>query len=845
MTLLQTSKTTITTTCERLEQVIELLLISLLAFMPLALGAVEAWSEEVVIALAAAISICFMLKLVLTENTGPVWSWAYIPVALFTFVAVLQLLPLPAGLVSVISPNTLATKKELLGDLPNSADLLKSIRLPRISFYPNATKHDLWLVLALAAVFFVVVNNHRRTEQIKRLLAAIAIIGGSIAVLALAQDLFGNGKIYWIIPTGDNQAYSGTFVNHSHYGQFMNLSIGAALGLIMVKLHETFTGKKVTPVVVFEYLSSPAARTIWLLVGIIIIGAATVFVSLTRGGMVSMLIAAAFTTLVLSSRKSLKGRSWIMALVALSAFICVLYIGFDAVYDRLATLRQMHEYKGRWQIVKDIAVAWDKFPLLGTGMGTHEVVYPMFDRSTIPSLAAHAENEYAQAAEETGLIGLVALAGFAIIIWTNYVRNITVGSIPIRSAAYGLGFGLLAIMLHSLSDFGQHLPANAFLSGISSSLLISLGRTGKENNPITGLAKVSERSKGLRITALVCLIGVWVWAIIGANNARLAEARWKQALAIEQTLSEKKWLANDEDYVALISNAAAASDYQPDNVIYRHWLNVYRWRSISRITDPNTGAVIVPALAMEFTRRIVQELNNARLLCPTYGATCCVAGQIRRFILDDPGGAELIRKGFRLAPCDPTACFVAGFMDIEEKQFDASFEKFRRAIELNSELFGDVADIYINHIDRPDLALAIAGDDTGRLSYIANALADTEEHKDIVEKTRARVIELLEAKCRQPDAPAWVFASLANIYSRQKDNDKAIEYYRRALALDYGQVYWRFNLARLLAETDRIPQGIHEARICLRLRPEFKAAEKLIADLSVRPAAVGKGESTP
>jgi hypothetical protein len=46
MTLLQTSKTTITTACERLEQVIELLLISLLAFMPFAFGAVEAWSEE-------------------------------------------------------------------------------------------------------------------------------------------------------------------------------------------------------------------------------------------------------------------------------------------------------------------------------------------------------------------------------------------------------------------------------------------------------------------------------------------------------------------------------------------------------------------------------------------------------------------------------------------------------------------------------------------------------------------------------------------------------------------------------------------------------------------------------
>lgn len=750
----------------RFDKVIELLLITLLAFMPLAFGAVEAWSEEVVVVLTAAISVCFLLKLIFEKNTRVIWSWAYIPVALFLLVAVFQLISLRTDLVSAISPNTAAVKKELLGDLPNSAALLKSMTL---SFYPNATKHDLRLVLAVAAVFFVVVNIYRQPEQIKRLLAAIAIIGGSIAVLALAQDLLGNGKIYWVIPTGHGGAYSGTFINHSHYGQFMNLSIGAALGLIMVKVHEVFTGKKVTPPLVFEYLSSTAAKLMWLLVAMIILGAATVFVSLTRGGMVSMLIAAGFTTLILSSRQSLKSHGWIMALMALGAFICVLYVGFDAVYDRLATLRELHEAEGgRWQIVKDIGVAWTKFPIFGTGLGTHEVVYPMFDRSTIASLAAHAENEYAQAAEETGLLGLAALVGFGILVWVSYVRNITVGSIPIRSAAYGLGFGLAGIMLHSLSDFGQHLPANAFLSGVSCALLLALARIGQKNNPTTKAAKASQVSRSLRITALVCASGVWAWVLLSANSARLAEAHWKKALAVEQGLMEKDWLGSDEEYIDLISNAVAAADYQPENVKYQHWLNVYRWESISRITDPNTGAVIIPEQTMEFVHRIVDELHNACSLCPTYGAAYCVLGQLEKFTLDDPNGAEHIRKGFRLAPCDPTACFVAGLLDAEEQQIDASFEKFSRAIQLDGRFFQGVADVYINHVSRPDLAVAIAGDNIGWLSRVANALADMEEHKDIVEKAQARVVELLKEKCSGPDASAWAFASLANIYRKRK-----------------------------------------------------------------------------
>ena len=106
----------------RFDDVIEWLLISLLAFMPLAFGAVHAWSEEVVVALAAAISVCFLLKLVFEKDVRITWSWAYIPVALFILVAVFQLIRLPTGLVSIISPNTVATKQELLGDLPVRAN---------------------------------------------------------------------------------------------------------------------------------------------------------------------------------------------------------------------------------------------------------------------------------------------------------------------------------------------------------------------------------------------------------------------------------------------------------------------------------------------------------------------------------------------------------------------------------------------------------------------------------------------------------------------------------------------------------------------------------------------------
>jgi len=820
-----------------LDIAIEWLLVGLLAFMPLAFGVVHAWSEQVVIVISAAIVICFLLKLVCHRDQNIIWTWAYVPLGVFLLIPIIQLIPLPATLLRIISANTVALMRELLGDLPNAETLLNWMTL---SFYPNATKHDLRLVLAVAAVFVVVLNVFRRPDQIKRLLAAMTLIGGTIALITLGQNLFGNGKIYWFVPTRYGGGYSGPFVNHSNYGQFANLSIGAALALLLVRLHEDFEGSKITPAAISEYLNSGKARQLWLLVALVSLCATSVFVSLTRGGIVSMLIAIAVTFLLLAWRKSLKGHGWLMAVTGLVAFTLILYIGFDAVYDRLSSLRDFHEAQsGRVQILKDIAVIFTKFPILGTGLGTHLVVYPMFDRSTKTSLAAHAENEYAQVLEETGIIGLVCLIIFGIIILSSYARSIRSTELPICSAAYGLGFGILAILIHSLSDFGQHLPANATLSAIFCALMLVLARQG--GGPA---GKFEIRNSKFEIPAkggpVICLLtpavsGIWLWALLGANNARVAEAHWQKALAIERDLISKNWQGTKAEYADLISHAALAADYQPDNIEYRHGLNVYRWRLISRATDLNRDSIVVSEDLMLAVCDIVDKFHKGRLLCPTYGPTYSRVGRIEKFVLGDESGAKMLRKAFRLAPCNPRICFLAAYVDFLEGKYEDCIEKFNRAIQLDGGLFTDVVNIYINHLSRPHLAILAAADDSGRLSYVANLLEDM-EYTDLAEQTREKIRNLLEARCSQPGAPASAFISLADVYRKQQDNDAAIECYRHALALDYNQVGWRLELARLLMEMGNIQEAIRQAKICLQLRPESKAAKMLVAELSVHPA---------
>jgi O-antigen ligase/tetratricopeptide (TPR) repeat protein len=822
------------------DKVIEWLLVVMLIFMPLAFGAVDAWSEQIVILISGAILICFLMKLALRPEIVFLWSWAYLPAGLFVLLVVFQLLPLNVSFVEAVSPRTAAVKTELLGDLPDADELLSSMT---VSFYPNVTIREFRLVLSVAALFVVVLNVYRHPAKIKRLLASIAVIGGIIAVIALVQNLFGNDKINWVVPCHDD-TFFGPFINHSHYSQFMNLSVGACVALLMVMLHEFFAGRKTKISDLFEYFGSTAGKSVLVLVFIIIIGIVTIFISLSRGGMISTLIAGGITTLVLFSRKSLRIYSWIMVVIVLGAFICILYVDFDAVYGRLATLKDFHHAQGsRPQILKDIANIWTEFPIFGTGFGTHEVVYPMFEHSTIALPAAHAENEYAQVAEETGLAGLILLVMFAIIIWSAYVKNIRFRDLSVKSAAYGLGFGLLAIMIHSLSDFGQHLPANASLSAIYCALLLGIAGIKVEDKRIDRIVKSTHMLQLVRIGILLGVVAVWSLFLFGANNERVAEKYWRKALVAESVLSRKNWQGTNGEYIDLISNSASAVNYHPHNVKYRYWLNIYRWRSISRMTEPATDNILMPVQAINFVRQIVGELHKTRLICPTFGPAYCVVGQLEKHVLSNPAGATMIKKGYSLAPCDAAVCFAAGLLDTQEARpgwIDESLKKFKRAVQLDERMFNHVADVYINQLKRPHLAITIAGDNIDWLIYVVNTLSDFEEFNELQQSTRFQITELLKSRCEEKDVSAGVLAHLAAAYRSAEAYDNAIDCYRRAIALDYARADWHFDLARLLAKTKRIPEAIHEAKICLRLNPEFRAPMELIADLSVQPSVISE-----
>ncbi|MCK5557397.1 MAG: tetratricopeptide repeat protein, partial [Candidatus Hydrogenedentes bacterium] len=429
--------------------------------------------------------------------------------------------------------------------------------------------------------------------------------------------------------------------------------------------------------------------------------------------------------------------------------------------------------------------------------------------------------EYAQIAEETGLIGLGCVLIFMVMIEVHCIRCIRKPAPSVRIIAVGLGgYGLLAIAIHSWTDFGLHKPANACLAAVFCALLTGLARMKRshESLPASDLQQdVSRSTRPIAAVMLAVVLGAWTWGLIGGDAARRGESHWRKAEIIRDAIRGKGWSAGNEEYAQLIIEAQKAVRLQPGNIEYRFWLNYYRWRSLSRVRLDKTGAIFIPQASVSHVRDIVDDLNLARRLCPVYGPAVSLAGELKLGVLGEPEGASLIRKGRKLSPSDPMANFAVGVLDALEGRENQSLERFGKASRLDDGLFLNALQFYVLGLKKPALAVKLAGSNLVYLQRAARLLEKQPDCAELTEKVRSKIVVLLREACQKPDASARDLVTLAGYCTRYGQFDEAVGYYKRALDIDYGNVGWRMALGRALAENGQISEAISEIQLALEL----------------------------
>ena len=99
----------------------------------------------------------------------------------------------------------------------------------------------------------------------------------------------------------------------------------------------------------------------------------------------------------------------------------------------------------------------------------------------------------------------------------------------ISAIAIGLGYGFAAILVHSLSDFGQHIPSDAALTAVTCGLLASLARQRRLHVDKTHAPEEYLGNTKLRVIATVLLVAACAIAIFQAQapiKIRSRAGRW-------------------------------------------------------------------------------------------------------------------------------------------------------------------------------------------------------------------------------------------------------------------------------------------------------------------------------
>ena len=223
----------------------------------------------------------------------------------------------------------------------------------------------------------------------------------------------------------------------------------------------------------------------------------SVTLSMSRGGFLALLSGAGMLVLVRRARFAWAGT----ALLTLAAAVALVsWMGGQRVESRLATIwRGEAMQQSRLPLWTDSWPLVVEFPLLGTGYGTFSYVEPLHRAHTASIFVhEHAHNEYLEALVEGGVVRLaISLLVIGLVFRFGYRAVRRFDGAPTGGLALGALFGFTTLVIHSIGDFGLHLPAIALLATVLTAQLVGLGQDEvKVDFPDGQFFKTDEPSAG-------------------------------------------------------------------------------------------------------------------------------------------------------------------------------------------------------------------------------------------------------------------------------------------------------------------------------------------------------------
>jgi len=426
--------------------------LALLLWLPLPLGSNRAWAWSLMEVWILGLALAWLSQYLrgrVDVNRSFLRAWPVTACLVVTTVWVIaQTLPLPAGLLGLLSPQSL--------DIHNLTQSYPSLSLDVHATRQSALKTLCYLLLFCLTLLLV--NDKRRIK----LLAQVIIIGGVFqAAYGALMTLSGLEYGFFIEKEWYRGVATGTFINRNNLAGYLEMCLAVGVGLMLAELstRATVDWRDRARRMLHTLLGSKARIRLALVV--MVIG---LVLTHSRMGntafLVSLTVVGAYY--LLAVRRIRRGTMIFFAsLLIIDLLVIGNFFGIEVVVERLQ--QTTLESEGRDEAARDTLAIVRDFTLTGSGAGSFYSTYPMYESGKdIPGFLEHAHNDYLQFASEFGLVA-TALLGFSVLasLWAAASAQIKRRDRLLQGMGFAATMAIVALLIHSAVDFNLQIPANA------------------------------------------------------------------------------------------------------------------------------------------------------------------------------------------------------------------------------------------------------------------------------------------------------------------------------------------------------------------------------------------------
>ena len=387
-----------------------------------------------------------------------------IPLCLFLLYLLIQIMPLPSLIVKMISPASYLLQEA-------SSNMT-------ISIHPRATLLEFFRYSTYVLFYVFAVQILSDKNLLKKSIFIITVFGAILAFSSILQ-FYLTDLALWFRHAPEKATIMGPYINRNHYAGLMEMIFPVALALFL--FHKPRTDDSSFFQGIVEIFKQEKAN-IHILIGTgTLLIVTSIFVSLSRGGMISICIGLLlFLGLSFKKKASQKSSILIISIVIIAGF-SISWFGWGTISDRFAKVKTSDgatDIGGRLEPWEDSKKIIRDFTVTGSGFGTFKDIYPSVQTIDGKSDLQHAHNDYIELMTEGGAIGFLLVFSFLATLFYK-----TYKSFILRKDAYSIYIyigsitGMISILIHSFSDFNMHVGANGLWFALLAALAVSASNT--------------------------------------------------------------------------------------------------------------------------------------------------------------------------------------------------------------------------------------------------------------------------------------------------------------------------------------------------------------------------------